>query len=224
MPVIAVANPKGGAGKSTTSLILGTVLAEQGASVAVFDCDPNHPIQTWREGRSSSNVEVVTGSTEATILSRLDDYRTKKQFVIVDLEGTASLLTSRALSRAHLVVIPIQASSVDADQAAKAIGLVRGEEQSFQRAIPYRVVFTRTSSAIKTRLELDIIRELEEGRVPTFKEQLNERSAFKAMFHHKLALDELDPARVNGIQKARENAARFASELVELLAVKEKAA
>jgi chromosome partitioning protein len=225
MPVIAIANPKGGCGKSTASLLLSTTLAEMGASVTVLDCDPNHPIQTWRGGKSASKVEVISGTTEANVLGRLDEYRTKRQFVIVDLEGTASLLTSRALSRTQLVIIPIQASAVDADQAAKAIGLVKAEEQSFERKIPYRVVFTRTSPAIKTRLELDIIKDLEEGQIPTFREQINERSAFKAMFHYKLALQELDASLVNGIPKARENAGRFASELIELLTpAQEKAA
>ncbi len=225
MPVIAIANPKGGCGKSTTSLLLSTTLAEMGASVTVLDCDPNHPIQTWRGGQSASKVEVISGTTEANILSRLDEYRTKRQFVVVDLEGTASLLTSRALSRTQLVIIPIQASAVDADQAAKAIGLVKAEEQSFERKIPYRVVFTRTSPAIRTRLELDIIKDLEEGQIPTFREHINERSAFKAMFHYKLALEELDESLVNGIPKARENAARFADELIEFLTpAQEKAA
>jgi chromosome partitioning protein len=66
---------------------------------------------------------------------------------------------------------------------------------------------------------------LEEGKIPTFREQINERSAFKAMFHYKLALEELDASMVNGIPKARENAGRFASELIELLTpAQEKAA
>lgn len=41
MPVITVANPKGGAGKSTAALVLATSLAQQGASVIILDCDSN---------------------------------------------------------------------------------------------------------------------------------------------------------------------------------------
>lgn len=224
MPVIVVANGKGGTGKSTTSLILATTLAAQGASVTVLDCDRNHPLATWRAGPTASPVEVVADITEATILTRLDEIRTRRQFVVVDLEGTASLVASRALSRAQLAVIPIQASDLDADQAAKAIGLVKAEEQAFQRSIPYRVVFTRTNPAIKTRIEKAIIRELGQGRVPAFATQLNERSAFKAMFHYKLTLDEIDPRLVDGIDKARENAEAFAAEVVDLLAAQKRIA
>lgn len=224
MPVIAIANPKGGSGKSTSALVLGTTLAEQGASVTILDCDPNRPIMSWRNGNSESRVEVVGDTTESNVLSHLDHYRTRRQFVICDLEGTASRLTSRALSRAQLVIIPIQASAVDAEQAARAIGLVREEEQSFERQIPYRVAFTRTSPQIPSRLERAIVAELDEGRVATFRTHLNERTAFKAMFFYKLALDELDPAAVNGLPQARDNAARFAAELIEAIAERKAAA
>jgi chromosome partitioning protein len=224
MPVIAVANPKGGAGKSTTTLVLATTLTEQKASVTVLDCDPNRPLVSWRRGESKSCVEIVGDTTESNILTQLDVYRTRSQFVFVDLEGTASRLTSRALSRAQLVIIPIQASAVDAEQAARAIQLVREEEQSFVRHIPFRVAFTRTSPQIASRLEKAIISELDEGRVPKFRTHLNERAAFKAMFFYKLALNELNPAEVNGIAQALDNAARFTSELVEYIAARKEAA
>ena len=44
MPVICAANPKGGAGKSTTILAIATTLAQQGGSVIIIDADPNKPI------------------------------------------------------------------------------------------------------------------------------------------------------------------------------------
>ena len=40
MPVIAFANPKGGAGKTTTALLLATELAAKKAAVTVIDADP----------------------------------------------------------------------------------------------------------------------------------------------------------------------------------------
>jgi chromosome partitioning protein len=224
MPVIAVANPKGGAGKSTTTLVLATTLAQQGASVTVLDCDPNRPLVSWKRGGSRCPVEIIGDTTESNILTQLDAYRTKSQFVFVDLEGTASRLTSRALSRAQLVVIPIQASAVDAEQAARAIQLVREEEQSFSRQIQFRIAFTRTSPQIASRLEKAIIAELNESAVPTFKAHLNERAAFKAMFFYRLALDELNPVEVNGVAQALDNAARFTSELIEHVTVRKEAA
>lgn len=217
MPVITVANPKGGAGKSTTTLVLATSLAQQGASVVILDCDPNRAIDGWRAGNSNNGVVVDGGVTESNVTSKLDEYRKKFQFVFVDLEGTASRLMSRALARAQLVVIPIQASPTDAELAARAIHLIQEEEQAFEKVIPYRILFTRTSPAIATKLEKQITSQLTESEVPMFRNHLNERSAYKAMFYYQRDLDELDSANVNGLPAARDNAFRLAEELVNLV-------
>lgn len=217
MPVITVANPKGGAGKSTAALVLATSLAQQGASVIILDCDPNRAIEGWRAGSSKNPVIVDGGITESTITTKLDDYRKKYQFVFVDLEGTASRLMSRALARAQLVIIPIQASPPDAELAARAIHLIREEEQAFEKTIPYRVLFTRTSPAIASKLETQITAQLKASEVPMFRNHLNERSAYKAMFYYQRDLEELDPRNVNGLPAARDNAFRLAEELVNLV-------
>lgn len=224
MPVIAVANPKGGAGKSTTTLVLATTLARQGASVTILDCDRNQPIAGWRSGPSSNPVVVDSATDEETFKAKLDLHRTKQQFVFVDLEGTASRLMSRALFRAHLVIIPIQASPTDAELAARAIHLIQDEGESFDKTIPYRVLFTRTSPAIPTKLEKAILNQLNGGEIPLFKNHLNERAAFKSMFYHQVDLNELEESEVNGLPKARENALQLAEELVNLVTVQEKAA
>ncbi len=224
MPVIAVANPKGGAGKSTTTLVLATTLASQGASVTVLDCDRNQPIAGWRAGRSKNPVIVDSATDEESFKEKLDMHRRERQFVFVDLEGTASRLMSRALFRAHLVIIPIQASPTDAELAARAVHLIKDEGESFDKTIPYRVLFTRTSPAIPTKLEKAILAQLQGNEVPHFRTHLNERSAFKSMFFRQADLHELDPAEVNGLPQARENALRLTEELINLVTEKDVAA
>ncbi|KTQ86755.1 ATPase [Aureimonas ureilytica] len=217
MPVISIANPKGGAGKSTTALILGTVLASKGASTTVLDCDPNQPLAGWSAGGSSNPVCVIGDLTESRIVSAIDEERRSRQVVIVDLEGTASRMVSRAIARSDLVLIPMQASAVDAAQAARAVGLVREEEQLLEREIPLRVIFTRTSPQIPTRNEKMIIEELRSAGIPLLTTHLNERAAYKSVFTYKRALDELDPSLVNGLDGARTNADRLVDELLDVL-------
>jgi chromosome partitioning protein len=217
MPVISIANPKGGAGKSTTALVLGTTLASQGASVAIIDCDPNQPIKAWAAGASQSPVRVVSDVTEGRIVPVIDAERAERQFVIVDLEGTASRMVSRAIARSDLVLIPMQASAVDAAQAARAVGLVREEEQVLGRTIPLRVLLTRTSPQIPTRNEKLIMEELQATGVPMMRTHLNQRTAFQSLFTYRLALDELDPAAVNGLEAAVANTYKLAGEVVEIL-------
>ena len=108
MPTIVVANPKGGSGKSTTALVLGLTLAGKGARVTLIDADANHPLTTWHDGRPRQ-VEVIGGLTDETFVSTLDHEAACRDAVIVDLEGAATRIVSRAIMRADLTLIPMQA-------------------------------------------------------------------------------------------------------------------
>lgn len=215
MPVIVTANPKGGAGKSTFTLVMAQTLSAMGASVTVIDADPNRPIADWRKGTSKANFEVIEDVKEGTVIRQIVEAARHKQFVFVDLEGTASRLVSRAISHADLVVIPLQASGVDARQASRAIELIHEEEEALRgREIPFRVILTRTSPAIKTRIEREILASLNNAELPMFHNALNERQAYKAIFVRRLALQELDPSDVNGLPEALRNAEAVADELI----------
>lgn len=218
MPVVVVANPKGGAGKSTTALVLAQTLARMGASVTLVDADPNRPIVDWRSGASAVAFDVIGDVTEGSIIRVIREHRAKHQFVFVDLEGTASRLVSRAITQADLVLIPLQASGVDARQASRAVELIQEEEEALGgREIPFRVLLTRTNPAIATRIEKEIVGALANAGLPLLRTHLNERQAFKAMFVRRLALSELDPGQVNGLPEALRNADRLADELVDVL-------
>ncbi|WP_254070500.1 ParA family protein [Acidisphaera sp. L21] len=218
MPVIVVANPKGGAGKSTTTLVLAQTLAQLGASVTIIDADPNRPIVEWRGGESALDLTVIGDATESSIIKQIREQRTHQQFVFVDLEGTASRLVSRAITQADLVLIPLQASGVDARQASRAVALIHEEEEALgDRVIPFRVLLTRTSPIISTRIEKEIVGALVAVKLPLMQTRLNERQAYKAIFVRRLALHELDPARVNGLPEALANAQHLADELVDIL-------
>jgi chromosome partitioning protein len=69
MPVVVMASPKGGVGKSTAAVILATQLAESDASVTIIDADPNKPISRWasRPGKPET-LTLVDNVTEQTII------------------------------------------------------------------------------------------------------------------------------------------------------------
>lgn len=218
MAVIVIANPKGGAGKSTTTLVLAQTLAGLGASVSVLDADPNRPIVEWRGGASTLPIDVVGDVTESSVIRVIREHRATRQFVFVDLEGTASRLVSRAITQADLVLIPLQASGVDARQASRAVALVHEEEEALDgRVIPFRVLLTRTSPIIATRIEREIVDALRGAGLPLMRTRLNERQAYKAIFVRRLGLAELDPAQVNGLGEAIANAQALADELVDVV-------
>lgn len=165
-------------------------------------------------------IKVVGNVTESSIVSIIRDNSAEHQFVFVDLEGTASRLVSRAITQADLVIIPLQASGVDARQASRAVALIHEEEEILSgRKIPFRVLLTRTNPAIKTRIELEIVNALASAELPLMETQLNERQAYKAVFVRKLALNELDPHRVNGLPEALRNAETLVDELIDTLQI-----
>ena len=217
MPVIVTASSKGGAGKSTLTLVLAQALDIMGASVTIIDADPNRPIVRWRTGRSTSGIQVVGDVTESNMIKLIREQSTKRQFVLVDLEGTANRLVSRAITQADLVLIPLQASALDSNEASRAVGLIQEEEEALEgRIIPFRIIMTRTNPQITTKIEASIYRSLANAEVPLMSTRLHERQAYKAIFVEKLTLSELGEA-VNGLEAARNNAERLAEEVVELI-------
>lgn len=225
MPVVAFANPKGGTGKSTTALVLGTTLAQKGYNVSVIDADPRQVVAHWKyDGRSRNPVHVVRDVTERTILKTVEDRSKVDDVVLIDLEGTASLLMSRAISRSDLVLIPMQAAALDARGATEVLELIQQEEHSFRRKIDARVVFTRTTTAIVTKIEKKIRSELDKNEKPYLRTKLAQRQAYNAMFAGLRDLYELDPGIVAGLAKARENAEELADELLTILESKQNEA
>jgi chromosome partitioning protein len=218
MPTIVFASPKGGVGKSTSAVLLATELAERGATVTAIDADPNKPVSRWakRPGKPKT-LDVLADVSEDAIIDAIEQAAQKTAFVIVDLEGTASMMVGYAMSRADLVIIPTQGSQLDAAEAVKAIRLVRAQEKAFKRAIPFAVLFTRTSAAIRPRTLQSIEAELAEQKVRMFKTQIHEREAYRAVFAFGGALSGLDPKEVTNIAAAVTNARAFVAEVLQLL-------
>lgn len=216
MPTIVFVSPKGGAGKTTAALILASELA-RGAAVTVIDADPNHPIKSWAAEAIAPNLTVIADADEENILERIEEAAAQTPFVVVDLEGTAAKIVLLAVSQADLVIVPTQGSQLDAEQASRALRVIKQQEKMSGRPVPFSVLLTRTSVAIRTRNMAHIQRGLIEAGVPVLKVELHEREAFRAIFSFRQPLERLNPSEVGNLDKAIANAEAFASEVVELL-------
>src|SRR5208283_264904 len=191
MPTIVFASPKGGAGKSTSAVILATELAGRGATVAIIDADPNKPVSRWanRPGKPTS-LTVVADVTEDSILDQIDQAARQAAFVIVDLEGT---------------------------EAVKAIRLIHNIEKSAGKTIPTAILFTRTSAAIRPRSLQAIEAEFANSGVRVLETQMHERDAFRAIFAFGGSLSDLDRSQVGNVATAIANARAFAAEVISTL-------
>lgn len=218
MPTVVFANPKGGAGKSTAAVILATQLALKGAAVTILDADPNKPVSEWAQhGARPDNITVIADISESSIIDEIDAAAEKTPFVVVDLEGTASMMVGYAISRADLVIIPIQGSQLDAKQATKAIRLIKQQEKAFRKTIPFAILFTRTPTALRPRTLAHIQREFQKHNIRSFLTQLHEREAYRALFSFGGTLETLDLTQVGGLETAIANAREYAAETVAML-------
>ncbi len=210
MPTLSFANPKGGSGKTTLCLVTACELAKQGATVAVIDADPNAIIAKWAASRKEEGrtvpFTVVEKPKEAEMVNTITDLSKTHKFVLVDLEGTASRMVSRAFARSHLVLIPLNPSPIDAGLAAEAVRLVQEEAQTLERDIPYRLVYSRTNAAIATKSFRRISDAINTAELPTLNQGLVERAAYRDIFDFSKTLDELTDAETSGLKQARENA------------------
>lgn len=218
MPVIVFANPKGGAGKSTSAVLLAIELALKGAAVTAIDADPNKPVSQWAAQRGCpDNLKVIADVSEKTIIDEIETAAQTTPFVIVDLEGTASMMVAYAISRADIVIIPMQGSQLDAAQASKAVKLIGQQERAFGKKIPYAILFTRTSSALQPRTLRYIQDELRKHGIRSFETQIHEREAYRALFSFGGTLESLNRADVSNLEGAIANARAFAGEVVAML-------
>lgn len=221
MPVVATANPKGGSGKTTLCLVLADELARNGASVAVVDADPNAIIAKWaRRRREAGKVmpfEVVAGPEEGELIRIVERLGREHDFVLIDLEGTASRMTTRALARTHLVLVPFNQSPMDAELAASAVTLIDEEAEALGRPIPFRLVRSRENGAIATKSAKRIGVAIDDAELPVLPIGLVERAAYRDIFDFSATLSELDETHTSGLERARENASRLAAALVDAI-------
>ena len=211
MPTIVVASPKGGAGKSTTAVLLGTELARGGIPVTMLDCDPNRSLTLWADRAAlPKGITVLSDVSESDIVRTIRGHDTDGQIVVVDLEGVASRLVSRAISQADLVLTPMRATTLDATIGARALELIAEEEEALDREIPHAVIFTMTK-AIQSKQHKGIASSLAEQGVDVIDPPLMERAAFSGLFAFGGDLYTM-PAQGN-MEGARDNARAFAMQV-----------
>ncbi len=221
MPVITMLSPKGGVGKTTTALVLGTELAANGHSVVMIDADPNFPLARWaRKAGRPANIEVVQEVDEDEIIGTIDAARRRANYVIVDLEGKASARATSALMMSNLALVPIQGSELDAVEAARAFKVVRNAGTARQRPLPFVAVLTRTpaSARLWTRDLKAVVANLKDAGIPLTATALAERGAFRGLFSMGGTLAEMTAADVGSLESARSNAAAFTHDVLSLLA------
>src|ERR1044072_5738322 len=109
--IIAVANSKGGVGKSTVSVHLAAWLHDQGYKVTLADCDMQHSSAQWIK-EAAPDVKTVCFDDPNSILNELPSLDAECDFVIADGPGSQSETSRALLLRAHKAIVPVRPASL----------------------------------------------------------------------------------------------------------------
>ena len=124
MPVIVVANPKGGVGKSTLATNVAGALAREGHAVMLGDIDRQQSSRQWLALRPA-HLPPIRGWDE---VSHNDIVRPPKGKTHVVLDTPAGLHGKRldaVLRIAHKILIPLQPSLFDIQATHAFLGALR---------------------------------------------------------------------------------------------------
>ena len=190
--IIAFASSKGGPGKTTCAICLGTEFVLSGYRVALIDADPNQHLAAWGALSEHERLDVVGRVTEENILERIREAAASSDFVLVDLEGTANNALTYAVSKADLVIVPAQPSRMDLQEAYRAAALVERAGEVVERTIPYRVLLSKMP-ILPTRAARHAREQLERSGIPVLSTELLERTAFREMSFHGRSPSEIAP-------------------------------
>ena len=111
MPVIVIANPKGGVGKSTLATNLAGCLARQGHRVMLGDIDAQQSSRSWLALRPPGLPAIAAWELGEDRIARPP--RGVTHVVLDTPAGLASERLQRALRIADRVIVPLQPSMFD---------------------------------------------------------------------------------------------------------------
>ncbi|WP_375383616.1 ParA family protein [uncultured Sphingomonas sp.] len=205
MPVVTIAQSKGGAGKTTLTLALASEYAALGGIVTVLDADRQNSMVNWyndrlAEDRAGTGITVVDASQlrDVDIGNAIKRAKADASLVLVDSEGTSNFKTAYAAQDSDYVVVPTRSSRLDLERTVETSEMLA----RMCKGIQFRVLITQTGQVARSKAELEIDRQISSA-FPTFDERMHTLDAFRAMSNYRMTLNEVQQAGLAKCERAR---------------------
>jgi chromosome partitioning protein len=151
MACLSLASSKGGCGKTTLAILIGSDLALMGYSVTLLDCDLNQHASAFGGKTDIPGFTVMPSIDEASVLQALREAESVSDVVLVDLPGGSSTLALKALQRSNFVLIPCQASLPDVRDAVRTVAQVDDAQELARFPIARSLIWTRVLPGFESR-------------------------------------------------------------------------
>lgn len=147
MKLVAVTNQKGGAGKTTTTMNLAAIAAEN-SRVLVVDVDPQQSVTWWATTADQSLPFDFAPETDASNLSRLRSLPFDVIFVDTPGNLTDSKILASVLSVADFAIIPTEPEALCIPPMVRTIRTLIEPSET-----PYRVLLSKIDMRVPRQLE-----------------------------------------------------------------------
>jgi chromosome partitioning protein len=187
--VVAVAQRKGGAGKSTLAANLAAAFAGRGERVALLDTDPQKTLSHWHaaRGKAGSKAGLLDFDAPAgwRVPAACDRLRRSHDVVLLDTPPHDDTDARIAIRSADLVLVPLQPSPADLWATGATLDLARAEKR------PVAVALNRVPA--QGKLAEQVAKELRGQGLTVLDAPLGNRSGFASAFAVGLGVTEAAP-------------------------------